>query len=1015
MSKYQIFFSVIFLSAMSSMDAVNTFTQLQTALQNNISSISIDANIDFNSLPYPVNSNTNLTPHSLSPIVIEGNGNTLDGNNFRGFVIRGNTAISELVFSNMKAQGGNGGISHQAGTGGGGAGLGGALLVMQGASLNLTDCSFLDVSAQGGAGGVIESNSTFLSGGSGGGVGGAGSSGSAGGGGGGGLFFAGGSSTANGGGGGAGAGQAGTSASGINGSNGGNDLSGTTGGGAGGINASGENGLSGGGGGGGASGQNRLGGNGGLGAGGGGAGYVGSGNGNNGGHGGGFGGGGGGGATADLDKIGGEGGHGELGGGGGGGGAGELGIGGNGGFSTFGGGGGGGGYGQTIGGQGGASVLGGAGGAGGTTGGGTGGGGAALGGAVFMDRGSNVTIQITPNFSGSLFQNTTVTGGVSPAPAGNGTKGSDGQGIGEAIFMYSSSSLTFDLAQDLNLSSAIRGGFGKSPEPGGGLTKKGPAKLTLSNGDHDYTGTTTVQQGTLTIDNGSVSSNVVVETGATLNGNFTVKKSGTSLGHLTNNGYFSPGINGVGTCTIEGNYIQGANGVLSFNLTPLASTNTITIDGIAQLDGNGTLELILGPGNYVAGTQYTLFSAPNQGEFGAINITGPGAGGVDFQVTYGSLILTVLNHSLFQFQNVSPGIPTTVADALMDADISPGTDLANVLAVLGTLSDAAMNTALFDMSPVRLGALEWINTRDTNEAAYVIQNHLFKQNCVSRVCDQSRFNGGVWVDVYGDRTFNRKRNGNLPSFHSSLAGVLAGYDLSFSSPFTFGGAVGYSHNNMHFKNSAEKGDINNYIGSLYASYTRAHLGIDVSAIGGGSRHSLNRRLDFGTIDRTAKSDFWGKFAAAHIGLQTSWGASRWKVEPFVVGNYNYFKRDGFKEKGAESLDLNVKSKDQQFLHGEAGMRLSLNARYHRSCLLPYIGLSWVGDFPLGTSYEKATFVDQTYLMKVKSYHSCENMISPEVGLTLKNCSGVSFAINYRGYFNNRVTENTGEGRFEWTY
>ena len=246
------------------------------------------------------------------------------------------------------------------------------------------------------------------------------------------------------------------------------------------------------------------GGNGGFGGGGGsgGAGNQARGNGGDGGFGGG---GGGGGSTFMKSKnkaepssffsaIGGNGGRGGWGGGGGGGGTtgkfitGDIisraSKGGDGGFGA--GGGGGGGNGGTVGGKGG---WGGGNGAFDANKGGVGGGGAGLGGAIFLQNGSELTITGALTF----YANVTLKGY-------GGGEDNDGIRAGDDVFMMSGASIVFNnsVADPITIDKNIESDKGGGGGSGGGVYKLGLGDVTLS-GTNTYTGGTTIRQGRLSI------------------------------------------------------------------------------------------------------------------------------------------------------------------------------------------------------------------------------------------------------------------------------------------------------------------------------------------------------------------------------------------------------------------------------------------------------------------------------------------------------------------------------------
>lgn len=539
---------------------------------------------------------TQSLPALTKNLTILGAGVTIDGQSTHcAFqVASGSVSISNFNIQNAISKGGDGGSGYSGG--GGAVGGGGALYLHNGTSVTLTASSLINNIARGGDGGFANIDGNTGAGGGGGFGGGPGGDAmtlvSTGGGGGGhsnggaggsnsskegsnGVYFggAGGGAGINSivpGGSGGSASPAGTytggaESSGNGGGGAGNSESGFAATGAGGIGIPGSGGngigvdlLFGAGGGGGCSSETGFPGAAGVGAAGGGGGSN---------YGGGLGG--------------------ILGGGGGGG------IGAAGGEGGFGAGGGG-------------AVIGGAGGGGFGAGGGNGasdpscnsggGGGSGLGGAIFVQKGAELTVVDAVQITG----NTAIRGvggsstnAADPAYIASG----DGAAMGFDIFLRQGGSLTFSIRDSLMISTPIESDSLTTPKDDSGfLIKTGNGTLELT-GSNTYVGQTTIQQGNLKL-NGSISEHLLIETSGQLSGNATIG------GGIHSHGSISPG-NSIGTVYTTDLDLSSTS-LYKVEVDP-SNASLINATGAATLAG--TVQVMQDPGSYSSQGQYTILTA----------------------------------------------------------------------------------------------------------------------------------------------------------------------------------------------------------------------------------------------------------------------------------------------------------------------------------------------------------------------------------------------------------------------
>jgi outer membrane autotransporter protein len=171
---------------------------------------------------------------------------------------------------------------------------------------------------------------------------------------------------------------------------------------------------------------------------------------------------------------------------------------------------------------------------------------------------------------------------------------------GAGNFFLGGNALTVGLN---NLSTTVSGVIsdgGSSGGTGGQLIKTGTGNLTLTNTEL-YTGATTVNGGTLTIDGSiALSSGVNVNSGGTLAGTGTVSSTVVNSG-----GTLAPGNNNVGTLTVHGNLTFNAGSIFLVDVTP-ATASKVSVTGTASL--NGTVEAVFVTGSYLTNA-YTILTA----------------------------------------------------------------------------------------------------------------------------------------------------------------------------------------------------------------------------------------------------------------------------------------------------------------------------------------------------------------------------------------------------------------------
>ncbi len=195
------------------------------------------------------------------------------------------------------------------------------------------------------------------------------------------------------------------------------------------------------------------------------------------------------------------------------------------------------------------------------------------------------------------------------------------------------------------------------------LVKTGAGTFTLSGRTNTYANGTTINAGTLLVNNttgsGTGSGAVIINNGATLGG------TGFIDGAITNNagGTLAPGAAGIGTLTLNSDLILSAGSTNTFEMDGTASTNDAVVLNVGAVTYGGVLQIVP-TGSFTNGQTFTLFSgagATSASQFSSL-VVNPLVSGTSFTFTNGVLTAVVAP--------VGPSGPATLTNSYSSGVLS---------------------------------------------------------------------------------------------------------------------------------------------------------------------------------------------------------------------------------------------------------------------------------------------------------------------------------------------------------
>jgi autotransporter-associated beta strand protein len=520
--------------------------------------------------------------------------------------------------------------------------------------------------------------------------------------------------------------------------------------------------------------------------------------------------------------------------------------------------------------------------------------------------------------------------------------------------------LTFDRSDAITFGGVISGT--------GDVVKLSTGTLTLTNAS-TYTGSTTVNSGSLIVDGSTMSAQTVVNSGAFLGGH------GTIGGNLVNSGTVSQ-INSPGTLKVTGDYTQNPGGTLRIGVGGVATGqhDLLAVGGHATL--GGTLQLIsLGGFSLQPGEQITFLTA-NKGVSGTFNSAQNGL------VNTGTIVLaqitTTSNSAVLVASQGSfldtPGVATNsnnvaVAKALDSArgdpreaalfaflNSQPVANLPHDLTLIAPTQVTSINATAVSVGKVQVsnvGArLADVHAGSTgfSSAGFSISGGAASIGegfagvsgpegksgpAVFAPTPDNRW--GVFVTGLGEFS-NVDSTPEAAGYDVNTGGVTFGVDYRLTPHFAIGLTGGYAHTSVGLDGGGNI-DVNGGKLGLYATLFGNGFYLDTAATGGPSGYNTHRTA----LQGTASGSTDGADFNALIAVGYDWTKGNLSIGPTASFQYGYIGLNSFTETGSlaplKFPDQNTESERSAF-----GAKASYQWKVSHVTVIPQVSAAWQHEY-----------------------------------------------------------------------
>lgn len=475
----------------------------------------------------------------------------------------------------------------------------------------------------------------------------------------------------------------------------------------------------------------------------------------------------------------------------------------------------------------------------------------------------------------------------------------------------------------------------------------------------------------------------------------------SSFGSIVNGNINNSGALNLQNSThqINGNFTlnSGASLITEINNN---GAGKLDIIGAATIDPNAKLNINFGQNNYIAnGSRFTILSATNltAGEISAQNIS---INNQNSNVTGLLRFSSVVDSNNIYLQ----------ANRLNASEISANKNIQNIYNSLNQIGDNSTDNLRNFQNYLDSNNLTQKQLEETlNQAApfpakaniltitNLLNNNIkIDERRLEKMHLKNHKNNNFWVDAFGSNLAQNKA-GDDDEFSANTIGLAVGASKELSENSNIGFSFNYGRSEIKLSDDSKSNLINSAQINLFLDKNYNDYFIDfISSI---ALHKFSQTKQFKAINTSSNANYFGQSFATKIKLSKINNLPfHLKFIPFSSLNFTHNKIDGYKENGAQSLDLKVSAISANYLEARVGAAFGImdicphikQIRNFTMLVKGSIGQNLINDKPT----TKAEFINnqQKFEQKISQIDATSLQLGVELQAFHKD--DVTFAFEY---------------------
>ena len=266
--------------------------------------------------------------------------------------------------------------------------------------------------------------------------------------------------------------------------------------------------------------------------------------------------------------------------------------------------------------------------------------------------------------------------------------------------------------------------------------------------------------------------------------------------------------------------------------------------------------------------------------------------------------------------------------------------------------------------------------------------------------------------IKGDAVMgNQKDTADYLGYNFTTAGITMGSDYRFTKNFVAGVMVGVSNSQGNIDNNGSKVKIDNYSLGAYGTYYQKEFFIDGQVSYGLSNYDNTRRIIFPGLDRTALSRPSGNQLNAYGGIGHDFRIKQWMITPVASLQYIKLGIDGYTERRAGAVNLDMDKQQIESLQGNIGAKLSYAWQTDKALVMPNVRASYGYEFSRDSQSVTGQLAQGSSSFSIETASPNRNFISLGAGISVITKNALTLYVSYGAQIgdSNYVGQNINAG------